>query len=145
MLPMVRIALCSIFLWFGLLKIFSASPAEEMINQLFSMTIGSWFSFISFSGFMIFWGIYEILIGLFFVIPKMERVAFLLFLIHILTTLLPLIILPAFTWTNFLVPTISGQYIIKNIALLSCAIVVLAHTSPFSRRYLDVGPISSFR
>ena len=40
-------------------------------------------------------------------------------------TLTPLVLLPAETWTVFpLAPTLEGQYIIKNIVLVSAALVI---------------------
>ena len=39
-------------------------------------------------------------------------------------TFLPLILLPEITWRSFMVPTLEGQYIIKNLVLIAAAIVV---------------------
>jgi uncharacterized membrane protein YkgB len=44
-----------------------------------------------------------------------------LFVIHILTTILPLFLLPSI-WTHMFVPTLEGQYIIKNLALIACVL-----------------------
>jgi uncharacterized membrane protein YkgB len=143
--PFARVSLFVIFVWFGTLKILGVSPASELVQQLFLGTIGYWIPAFSFESFMILFGAFEVLIGILFVIPKAERVAFILYCIHFITTTAPLLILPALIWTGFLVPTLEGQYIIKNLALLACALSVMANTAPFSRRYLDVGTISSFR
>ncbi len=138
---MARSSLFIIFVWFGALKVFGLSPASDLVQQLFMQTI----PFMSFETFMVLFGLFEILIGLLFIIPKVERVVIPLLAIHMILTMLPLIVLPQITWTQFLVPTMEGQYIIKNIALISLAIGIAANLQPLSRRYLDVGPISSFR
>lgn len=139
--PMARISLFVIFAWFGALKVFGLSPASELVQELFARTI----PFMSFDVFIILFGAFEVLIGILFIIPKAERVVIPLLGIHMITTLMPLIMLPQVTWSGFFVPTMEGQYIIKNLALITCAIVISANLQPLSRRYLDVGPISSFR
>jgi uncharacterized membrane protein YkgB len=44
---------------------------------------------------------------------------------------LPLFLLPQITWHKFLVPTLEGQYIIKNLAIISLALVIGAHLRKF--------------
>jgi uncharacterized membrane protein YkgB len=44
---------------------------------------------------------------------------------------LPLFLLPQITWQKFLVPTLEGQYIIKNLAIISLALVIGAHLRKF--------------
>jgi uncharacterized membrane protein YkgB len=39
-------------------------------------------------------------------------------------TFLPLILLPEITWQHLFIPTMEGQYIIKNLVLITAAIVV---------------------
>ena len=40
------------------------------------------------------------------------------------TTFLPLFIMPDQTWSHFLVLSLSGQYILKNIVLVACALTI---------------------
>jgi hypothetical protein len=42
-------------------------------------------------------------------------------------TFLPLVTLPAVTWQGAFLPTMEGQYIIKNLLIISGAMVVGAH------------------
>lgn len=127
-----RIALAVIFIWFGVLKIFGVSPANQLVHDLLVVTL----PFISYSGFIIFLGIWEAGIGVLFLFPKLTRWAFWIMIAQMCTTLGPLVFLPDATWQTFLlVPTMEGQYIIKNLALLSVAITVyqlpklIIHTS----------------
>ena len=57
------------------------------------------------------------LIGILFLIRGLERLVIALLCMHLLMTALPLVLLPQITWHAFLVPTLAGQYIIKNILL----------------------------
>jgi uncharacterized membrane protein YkgB len=46
----------------------------------------------------------------------------------------PLLLVPDMAWNSWLVPTLEGQYIIKNIALIAIAISIAAHTVPLQKR-----------
>jgi len=121
--PVSKLSVFIIFFYFGLLKVLGFSPATPLVELLFQKTI----NYFSFDVFIKFFGLFEMIIGLFFVIPKMERLAILLLVIHMFTTFLPLILLPQVTWQKFLVPTLEGQYIIKNLVIISLALVIGAH------------------
>ena len=118
---LARIALFVIYFWFGLLKVIGQSPASDMVKHLLSMTM----PFIPFSSFIVLFGLFEMIIGILFIIPGLERKALILFGLHMLTTVLPLFIMSE-VWTHMLVPTLEGQYIIKNLALISCAVTIWA-------------------
>jgi uncharacterized membrane protein YkgB len=112
-----RLALLVIYVWFGALKLFNLSPANPLVGSLLERTL----PFISFSTFIILLGIFEVLLGILFIIPnpKVTRVAKWLFWLHMVATTLPLVAVPAMAWQSFLVPTLEGQYIIKNLALMA--------------------------
>lgn len=121
--PFARAALFIVFFWFGALKVAGLSPASPMVRSLFEATVQS----MDFGAFIVSFGIFECLIGILFLIPKTERVVIPLLVIHLLTTIGPLVLLPEATWTGLLVPTLEGQYIIKNVLIVAAAIVVAAH------------------
>src|SRR3989344_6978068 len=77
-----RIALFVIYFWFGLLKVLGQSPASEMVQNLLLQIM----PFVSFDTFIIFFGIFEMLIGILFIIPKLEKPAIILFFIHMVMT-----------------------------------------------------------
>lgn len=118
-----RISLFIVYFWFGILKIFKISPANPLVEKLLNQTM----PFIPFSYFIIFFGVYEMFIGILFLIKGAERLVILLLLLHMLTTFLPLFFLPEMTWQKFFVPTLEGQYIIKNLVIISLALVIGAH------------------
>jgi len=122
-IPAARFGLFVIFFWFGLLKVLGLSPATALVQDLFTQTI----SFMDFSTFIILFGLFECLIGILFVIRGLERVVIPLLLIHMVMTFLPLFVLPSLTWSGFLVPTMEGQYIIKNLVIIAAAIGIASH------------------
>lgn len=118
----LRLSLGIVFIWFGILKPLGLSSAEELANQL--VDVGAWWI----PGHEYFYGILalvEILIGIFFLFNRTLRLAILLLFLQMPLTILPLFLLPELTWQTFLlVPTLEGQYIIKNMVLISAAIVI---------------------
>lgn len=116
-----RSALFLIYFLFGFLKIISLSPAEQLVVNLHRITLGE---FVPIDKFLIILGAAECLIGILWLIPKLTKYALVIFLIQIATTFLPLIVLPEDTWQGALIPSLTGQYIFKNIVLIACAFTV---------------------
>jgi uncharacterized membrane protein YkgB len=128
-IPVARFALFVVFFWFGLLKVVGLSPASGLVQRLFESSI----SFMSFGIFLICFGIFECLIGILFLIKGAERVVIPLLLVHMITTFGPLVLLPSETWQQFMVPTLEGQYIIKNLVIIAAGIGIAAHLHPFKK------------
>lgn len=122
-MPFVRLALFVVYFWFGLLKVVGESPANPLVKDLLAKTM----PFISFSEFIIMFGIFEMLIGLSFLFPKLVRISVLLIAIHMITTFMPLVLAPEITWHKSFVPTLEGQYIIKNLLIMATAIAIVSH------------------
>jgi uncharacterized membrane protein YkgB len=127
-IPLARIALFVVFFWFGILKALGLSPATGLVEMLHAQTI----PFVPFHIFFIGFAVYECIIGILFLIKGAERIVIPLLFLHMITTFLPLILLPAVTWQSFLVPTIEGQYIIKNLVIIAAAVGVAANLHPLS-------------
>lgn len=125
-LPIARGALFIIFFWFGLLKVLDISPADPLVKALLEMTL----PFVSFDSFRVFFGLYEMAIGLAFLIAGAERLAIVLLLPHMLAAFLPLVLLSDYTWASVLVPTFIGQYIVKNLVIIALALSIAAHLHP---------------
>jgi uncharacterized membrane protein YphA (DoxX/SURF4 family) len=108
-----RIVLGIIFIWYGVLKFFpELSPAEQLavmtIDKLFMGLIPTAIS-------MKLLAVWEVGVGICLLIGKNVRMALLLFLIHMILTFTPLVLLPGlcFTAAPFAF-TLVGQYILKN-------------------------------
>lgn len=117
-LLILRICLGIIFLWFGVLKFFKGlSPAEDLVRNTVY--------FFNPDFFIPFLALWESLIGLGLITGKYMRLTLLLLFLQMLGTALPLIILPEKVWTVFPYGlTIEGQYIIKNLVLISAGLVL---------------------
>jgi uncharacterized membrane protein YphA (DoxX/SURF4 family) len=121
--PVLRIGLGVVFLWFGALKFFpGASPAETLaartVEQLSGGLIGPAVSLPVLAA-------WECLIGLGLLAGRFLRATLFLLVLQMLGTLTPLVIFPAETFTTFpFAPTLEGQYIIKNVVLIGAAMVV---------------------
>lgn len=121
--PVARISLFIVFFWFGFLKVIGLSPAGPIVHLLFDQTI----HFMAFNTFYMLFALFECLIGILFLIKGAERIVLPLLLFHMGTTVLPLFFLPNITWQSFMVPTLEGQYIIKNLVIIATAIGLVAH------------------
>ena len=128
-IPMARFGLFVVFFWFGFLKIIGLSPASELVQKLFIETV----PFMSFSTFIVLFGLFECLIGLLFLLKGYERVVIPLLFLHMITTFLPLFLLTEETWSGFLVPTLEGQYILKNLVIIALAMGIAAHLNPLQK------------
>lgn len=115
-----RFSLFLVYFWFGILKVFDLSPATPLVNALQEQTL----PFIQASQFIFLFGIFEVLIGIGFLIRRFTKVVFYIFLFHMATTIMPLFVLPQVVWVNSFIPTLEGQYIIKNIVLISLALFI---------------------
>lgn len=121
--PFAKFALFLVYFWFGALKVIGASPASPLVLALLNLTM----PFIAPETFLILFGLFEMLIGILFILPRMERPAIILIVLHLLTTIMPLFLLPSFVWTGFLIPTMEGQYIIKNVLIIALALTITAN------------------
>ncbi len=121
--PVLRIGLGVVFLWFGALKFFPGlSPAQDLatrtIEQLSGGLIGPALSLPVLAA-------WECVIGLGLLTGLFLRATLLLLAVQMIGTLTPLVLFPAETFSRFpLAPTLEGQYIIKNVVLIGAAMVV---------------------
>lgn len=115
---LLRWSMGIVFIWFGALKFIPGlSPADGLIRE--SM------SFLPIAYFMPFLALWEIAIGVGFLLGRGMRVTLMLLFLQMAGTLLPLVLTPHLVWTAFpFVLTLEGQYIVKNFVLISAAVAV---------------------
>jgi uncharacterized membrane protein YphA (DoxX/SURF4 family) len=120
---LLRISLGVIFFWFGFLKFFPGlSPAADLATRTIEIIT---FGLIPPDVALILLAIWECVIGLGMITGKYMRLTLLLLFGQMAGTLTPLLFFPAETFLVFpIAPTMEGQYIIKNIALVSAGIVI---------------------
>jgi uncharacterized membrane protein YkgB len=122
--PLLRISLGLVFLWFGLLKIFEVSPVAGLVAKT------------------IYWfdpdvvvpalGAFEVFVGLCLVAGRLMRIALPLLVLQMAGTFLVLVLLPevAFRDGNPLLLTVEGEFVVKNLVLLSAALVIGSRLAP---------------
>jgi uncharacterized membrane protein YkgB len=113
----MRLSLAVIFIWFGALKPLGVSPEAELIKRTVY-----WIDPASFIPVLGWW---EVFIGVALLYRPLIRMALLLLLIQLPGTMLPLFLLPEVCFHH--IPwglTLEGQYIVKNLFLLSAAFVI---------------------
>lgn len=122
-ITILRVALGIVFLWFGVLKFFPGlSPAHQLAAQTISVLT---FGIVTPAVSVPVLALWECVIGIGLISGRFMRLTILLLLLQMLGTLTPLILFPSQTWQVFLIsPTLEGQYIIKNIVLVSAALVI---------------------
>ena len=119
----LRICLGIIFIWFGVLKFFPGlSSAEEIAGRtILKLTFG----LIKPSFSMPALAIWECIIGIGLITKAWLRLILILLYLQMAGTFLPLIFFPHETFQHsVLVPTLLGQYIIKNFVLISGGILI---------------------
>jgi uncharacterized membrane protein YphA (DoxX/SURF4 family) len=121
--PVVRIALGIVFLWFGALKFLpSLSPAEDLAARTIQKLTGGAIQPEVSLPVLATW---ESLIGIGLILGVALRPILFLLAVHMAGTFTPLVLFPKETWTVFpIAPTLEGQYIIKNLVLIGAAMVV---------------------
>jgi len=119
-IQLLRISVGIVFVWFGFLKIIGFSPAAELVARTVFWFDPGWF--------VPFLGLWEVVIGICFIFRPLVRVGIFLLFPQMAGTFLPLFLLPSITFQgSYFLPTLEGQYIIKNLVIISAAIVIGSH------------------
>ena len=119
----LRISLGIIFFWFGFLKFFhGVSSAETLATKTISVLT---FGLIEPSVSLVILAVWETMIGLGLLFNIFLREILLLLFLQMIGTITPLFLFPAETFKVFpFVPTLEGQYIIKNLILISAGLAI---------------------
>jgi uncharacterized membrane protein YkgB len=119
----LRLTLGIVFLWFGVIKFVPGwSPAGDLaIRTIERLTFGILSANVS----LMVLAAWESLIGIGLLSGKFLRFTLLLLFLQMPGTMLPLFFFPSETFVHFpYSPTLEGQYIIKNLVLVSAALVI---------------------
>ena len=116
--PLLTYSIATVFIWFGALKVLGISPAQGLVENTVY-----WFS--NPAEFVVILGFWEVLIGVTMCFRPLLRIALLLLFLQMPGTFLPLVLLPDVCFSDFPVGlTMEGQYIVKNLVLISAALVI---------------------
>lgn len=130
-MPTARLAVAIVFIWFGGLKITGSSPAIELVTRTVYWADPAWFVPLL--------GWWEIAIGVCVLDPMwwgrwvrggpaqggwFTRIGLLLLFVQMPGTFMPLVLLPDVCFQPGGAPTLEGQYIIKNFALIAATLFI---------------------
>jgi uncharacterized membrane protein YkgB len=124
-LPALRVSLGIVFIWYGALKIFGDSPANDLITKTIY-----WFNPDVFIPIL---GAWEMAIGICLLVTSFIRAGLFLLALQMPGTFLPLILLPEVCFQS--IPfnlTLEGQYIVKNLVLIGAAMAVGSRLTPMA-------------
>ena len=120
---LLRISLGIVFLWFGALKFFPGlSPAQDLAGRTIEvLTLGIVKPKLSLPVL----AAWECIIGIGLITGMWMRATILLLMLQMIGTLTPVVLFPGEVFLKPpYAPTLEGQYIIKNLVLMSAAIVL---------------------
>lgn len=120
---LLRISLGIVFFWFGFLKFFPGlSPAQDLATRTMEiLTFGLLRPQLS----IYILATWECLIGLGLITGWFMRATLLLLFLQMMGTITPIFFFPAEVFTHIpYAPTLEGQYIIKNMVLISAGLVI---------------------
>ena len=117
----LRLALGSVFLWFGALKVFGTSPVAALIQETYH--------FMPVGGFVLFLGVWEVAIGIGIMMKRALRLMLILLAVHLTGTFTAIWFNPAIFFVRG-VPfclTVDGEFVIKNVVLITAALVIAGY------------------
>lgn len=122
-LIVLRVSIGIIYLWFGVLKFFpGVSPAEELAKETIHLLT---FGLIQPNLSLLLLAIWETAIGVVLISGLFLKLAIRVVLVHMVCTFAPLFLLPGLSFTAPpLALTLVGQYIIKNIVIVSALFAI---------------------
>ncbi len=119
---MLRISIGVIFVWFGVLKFWPGlSPADQLATETIDKLS---FGLISQDVARILLAILETAIGIGLLTGKFMRLTLLMLVFQMIGAATPLFLFQELTWARPFVPTLEGQYILKNLVVVSAALTI---------------------
>ena len=116
---LLRLSLAVTFIWFGMLKVVGVSPVRDLVAHTVY--------WVSPEFFVPFLGVWEVVVGLGLLFAVAIRLTLLLFWLQMIGTFLVLVLRPDIAFqqgANPLLLTTEGEFVIKNLVLISAGLVV---------------------
>jgi uncharacterized membrane protein YkgB len=116
--PLLRISLGVVYIWFGALKVADATP----VGQLVAKTV----PFLPEKFFVPALGVFEVLLGVALIVGRYLGIVALLMVAHLAGTFLVLVTQPqeAFMNGNPLVLSMTGEFVMKNVVLITAGLLL---------------------
>jgi putative oxidoreductase len=117
-LPMLRLSLGLVFVWFGILKVTGQTPVGQLVADTVFWLNPDWFVPLL--------GVFEVLVGVGLLVGRGLRLVLALFALQMIGTFLVLVVQPdvAFQDGNPLMLTTEGEFVVKNLVLLSAGLMI---------------------
>ena len=117
-IPTLRVSLGIVFVWFGALKVFDVTPVADLVGRTVYWFDPAWVVPVL--------GFFEIVVGIGLLTKIALRAVLALFALQMIGTFLVLIVLPEISFQdgNLLLLTVEGEFVVKNLVLLSAGMVV---------------------
>lgn len=122
-ITLLRVSVGVVFLWFGFLKFFPGlSPAEDLaIKTMRDLSFG----LVQPRPALLLLAVWECAVGLGLIFALYLRATLFLLWLQMLGTVAPMVLFPDEVFNRIpYAPTLEGQYIIKNLVLVSAGLVV---------------------
>lgn len=125
---LLRVSLAVVFIWFGALKVAGASPVERLVLDALPLVDGWWF--------LPLLGIFEMVMGA-ALLRRARPIVVSVLVLHLAGTFLVMLTSPevAFQNGNPLLLTTEGEFVVKNIVLLSAALATYGQAGPARRAH----------
>lgn len=117
-IAVLRISVGIVFVWFGALKVFDVTPVTDLVAEVVYIVDPDWFVPVL--------GVVEMIVGVGLLTRRGLRIVLGLFALQMAGTFLVLLLEPgiAFQDGNPLLLTVEGEFVIKNLVLISAGMVV---------------------
>ncbi|HEV2781607.1 MAG TPA: DoxX family membrane protein [Actinophytocola sp.] len=119
-LPLLRLAIGTVFLWFGALKVADVTPVDDFVANTLPWFDRAWLVPAV--------GLFEIVIGTALIAGRALTLVCMLLVGHLAGTFLSLIMQPDVTFQhgNPLMLTAEGEFVIKNLVFIAAGLVIAA-------------------
>lgn len=114
----LRVALGITFFWFGILKLFNASPVISVIKEAMPQQL------VSLPMFFFLLALFEIMIGLALLANKFVKIGVIVMIGHLLIVTVAVLVTQGFDpW--FPVLSLEGEFVVKNLVLIAGGFILL--------------------
>ncbi|MBO0828343.1 MAG: DoxX family membrane protein [Streptosporangiales bacterium] len=126
-IPMLRIALGIVFVWFGALKVLDLTPVGDLVAGAVPWFDKTWF--------VPALGGFEVVVGLLLMSGRWVRLTCAAMIAHLCGTFMVYLMEPgvAFEHGNPLLMTMAGEFVAKNIVLITAGLAVMAWSAHRAR------------
>jgi uncharacterized membrane protein YkgB len=127
-IPLLRGSLGLVFVWFGALKVTGTTPVADLVARTVPWLDPGVFVFTL--------GVVEVVLGIALVVGFRLRWVALLVVLHLAGTFSTLVVQPSVTFQagNPLLLTMTGEFVVKNLVLITAGLAVMSADAPVRQR-----------